>query len=51
MANVSDYNMECSQVGTIELNDAIFGVNVNEHLTEVDTGEKLRHTRERMKTN
>lgn len=32
MANVAIYNMEGSEVGTMELNDAIFGVKVNEHL-------------------
>ncbi len=32
MANVSVYNMEGNEVGTIELNDAVFGVEVNEHL-------------------
>ena len=32
MANVSVFNMEGKEVGTIELNDAVFGVEVNEHL-------------------
>ena len=32
MAKVSVYNMEGKEVGTIELNDAVFGVEVNEHL-------------------
>ena len=32
MATVSVYNMEGNEVGTIELNDAVFGVEVNEHL-------------------
>lgn len=32
MANVYVYNMEGNEVGTIELNDAVFGVKVNEHL-------------------
>ena len=32
MANVSVYNIEGNQVGEIELNDAVFGVEVNEHL-------------------
>ncbi len=32
MANVSVYNMDGKSVGTIDLNDAIFGVEVNEHL-------------------
>ena len=32
MSNVSVYNMEGNEVGTLELNDAVFGVEVNEHL-------------------
>lgn len=32
MANISVYNMEGNEVGTMELNDAVFGVKVNEHL-------------------
>lgn len=32
MASVSVYNMEGNEVGTMELNDAVFGVEVNEHL-------------------
>ncbi len=32
MANVAVYNMQGEQVDTIELNDSIFGVEVNEHL-------------------
>ncbi len=32
MASVKVYNMEGSEVGSLELNDAIFGVEVNEHL-------------------
>ena len=35
MAKVSVYNMEGSQVGDIELNDAVFGVEVNEHLVHM----------------
>ena len=35
MANVSVYNMEGKQIGTIELNDAVFGVEVNEHLVHM----------------
>ena len=30
MANVTVYNMEGNEVGTMELNDAVFGVEVNE---------------------
>ena len=32
MANVSVFNMEGNEVGTIELNDAVFGVEINENL-------------------
>lgn len=32
MANVSVYNMEGKEVGTVELNDAVFGVEIKEHL-------------------
>ena len=35
MANVSVYNMEGKEVGTLELNDAVFGVEVNEHLVHL----------------
>ena len=35
MANVSVYNMEGNEVGTLELNDAVFGVEVNEHLVHL----------------
>ncbi|MBR4760633.1 MAG: 50S ribosomal protein L4, partial [Lachnospiraceae bacterium] len=35
MANVSVYNMEGNEVGSIELSDAIFGVEVNEHLVHM----------------
>ena len=31
MANVSVYNIEGKEVGTIDLSDAVFGVEVNEH--------------------
>ena len=34
MANVSVYNIEGKEVGTIDLNDAVFGVEVNEHLVQ-----------------
>ena len=32
MANVTVYNMEGNEIGTMELNDAVFGVEINEHL-------------------
>ena len=31
MAKVAVYNMEGKEVGSIELNDSIFGVEINEH--------------------
>ena len=41
MANVALYNMEGQTVGTIELNDAVFGVKVNEHLVHLATVSQL----------
>ena len=35
MANVAVYNIEGKEVGTIDLNDAVFGVEVNEHLVHM----------------
>ena len=35
MANVNVYNMEGQEVGKLELNDAIFGVEVNDHLVHM----------------
>ena len=35
MANVAVLNMAGAQVGTIELNDAIFGIEANEHVMAV----------------
>ena len=35
MASVSVYNMEGNEFGTIELNVAVFGVDVNEHLVHM----------------
>ncbi len=46
MANVSVYNMEGKEVGTIELNDAIFGVNVNEHLVHMAVVQHLANMRQ-----
>ena len=45
MANVSVYNMEGKEVGTIELNDAVFGVEVNEHLVHMAVVQQLAKTR------
>ena len=35
MANVTVFNMEGNEVGTMELNDAVFGVEINEHLVHL----------------
>ena len=46
MANVSVYNIEGKEVGTIELNDAIFGVEVNEHLVHMAVVSQLANKRQ-----
>ena len=46
MANVSVYNMEGKEVGTMELNDAIFGVKVNEHLVHMAVVQQLANNRQ-----
>ena len=46
MANVSVYNMEGKEVGSIELNDAIFGVEVNEHLVHMAVLQQLADNRQ-----
>ena len=46
MANVSVYNMEGKEVGTIELNDAVFGVEVNEHLVRMAVVAQLANKRQ-----
>ena len=46
MANVSVYNMEGKEVGTIELNDAVFGVTVNEHLVHMAVVQQLANKRQ-----
>ncbi|WP_026496959.1 50S ribosomal protein L4 [Butyrivibrio sp. WCD3002] len=46
MANVSVYNMEGKEVGNIELNDAIFGVEVNEHLVHLAVVQQLANRRQ-----
>ena len=47
MAKVSVYNMEGSQVGEIELSDAVFGVKVNEHLVHMAVLQQLANNRQR----
>ena len=46
MANVSVYNMEGKEVGKIDLNDAIFGVEVNEHLVHMAVVQQLANNRQ-----
>ena len=46
MANVSVYNMEGKEVGTMELNDAVFGVEVNEHLVHMAVLQQLANNRQ-----
>ena len=46
MANVSVYNIEGKEVGTIELNDAVFGVEVNEHLMHMAVVQQLANKRQ-----
>ena len=46
MAIVSVYNMQGAQVGEIELNDAIFGVEVNEHLVKMAVTSQLANNRQ-----
>ena len=46
MANVSVYNMEGNEVGSMELNDAVFGVEVNEHLVHMAVVQQLANDRQ-----
>ena len=46
MANVSVYNMEGKEVGTMELSDAVFGVEVNEHLVHLAVVQRLANNRQ-----
>ena len=46
MAKVSVYNMEGSQVGELELNDSVFGVEVNEHLVHMAVVQQLANNRQ-----
>ena len=46
MANVSVYNMEGKEVGSIELNNAVFGVEVNEHLVHMAVVSQLANKRQ-----
>ena len=46
MANVTVYNVEGTEVGTIELNDAVFGVEINEHLVHLAVVRNLANKRQ-----
>ena len=46
MANVSVYNIEGKEVGTIDLNDAVFGVEVNDHLVHMAVVSRLANNRQ-----
>ena len=46
MANVSVYNIEGKEVGTIDLSDAVFGVEVNEHLVHMAVVAQLANKRQ-----
>ena len=46
MENVSVYNMEGKEVGTMELNDAVFGAKINEHLVHLAVVRQLANKRQ-----
>ena len=46
MANVTVYNMEGNEVGTMELNDAVFGVEIKEHLVHLAVVRQLANKRQ-----
>ena len=46
MANVSVLNMEGKEVGSMELNDAVFGVEINEHLVHLAVVRQLANNRQ-----
>ena len=46
MANVAVYNMEGKEVGKLDLNDAVFGVEVNEHLVHMAVLQQLANNRQ-----
>ena len=46
MAKVSVYNMEGKEVDSIDLNDAVFGVEVNEHLVHMAVVQQLANNRQ-----
>ena len=46
MANVTVFNMEGNEVGTMDLNDAVFGVEINEHLVHLAVVRQLANKRQ-----
>lgn len=46
MAKVAVYNMEGNEVGSIELSDSIFGVEINEHLVHMAVLQQLANNRQ-----
>jgi large subunit ribosomal protein L4 len=46
MANVTVYNMEGREVGTMELSDAVFGAPINEHLLHLAVVRQLANKRQ-----
>jgi len=46
MANVTVYNIEGKQVGTLELNDSVFGVEINDHLVHMAVVQQLANKRQ-----
>src|SRR5574344_923710 len=46
MANVSDYNMEGKEIDKLDLNDDLFGVEINEHLVHMAVVQQLAYNRQ-----
>ena len=46
MANVKIFNIEGKEVGTLELNDAVFGVEINNHLVHMAVVQQLANKRQ-----
>ncbi len=46
MANVKVYNIEGKEVGSLELNDAVFGVEINDHLVHMAVVQQLANKRQ-----
>ncbi len=46
MANVKVYNIEGKEVGSLELNDAVFGVEINDHLVHLAVVQQLANKRQ-----